>query len=607
MADFSRTQIDHRPGVAESGSLAGRPPLLLTFNGTHNPDNLNGTDEPDQMRGFAGDDTIHGGGSGDEIDGGGAHDKLFGDGGDDSIFGGETGKDLLDGGSGHDRLHANNTHATLMGRGGDDTIVIEDSENFRLSAGAGADRVQISESLIPSDSLEELLDAGEGVDTLELGSGAVFAGRFQAETRHFEVLSGNVVGSENANDLDFQGATATGVINIFGNGGADEILGLDTADVISGGAHEDTLSGGGGNDSLLGGDARDFLAGGEGDDTMIGGGQTDQYEGDAGNDVLILSGAPGRAWGDDDDDLFILGICSIFDGVLLGGDGRDTLRFGGNSTFLGDFSARLQSIEVLDPDAAFVTFGGGTHVIDLSGVDLAAPHTGVNIQGDTQADRLTATAFNDTVVGHGGGDTIKGGAGNDTAFGGDGVDWMVDGVGDNVLNGEAGIDWLSLQPAMGGATVDLSISGFQDTGVGMSSFSGVENVLGGRFADTISGNDLANVFEGAAGGDTMTAGLGGDTFFWRLITHTSKADPDFLFGVGAGVTLSFQLVDADVTKAGNQAFKPVSVFHNKAGEATIVYDPVTNRTVISLDDDGDGKADGRVIMSGPVIDYEVIW
>ncbi len=126
-----------------------------------------------------------------------------------------------------------------------------------------------------------------------------------------------------------------------GNGGTDDIHGMDGDDLIRGGGANDRIWGEAGNDTLYGGDDRDELYAGTGNDTLYGGDGDDfrlvgdegddRIYGGPGEDILsgyddndVLDGGPGFdvLEGDAGDDV----LCDTTDQDLLkGGPGNDKL------------------------------------------------------------------------------------------------------------------------------------------------------------------------------------------------------------------------------------------------------------------------------------------
>ena len=85
-----------------------------------------------------------------------------------------------------------------------------------------------------------------------------------------------------------------------------------------------------------------------------------------------------------------------------------------------------------------------------------------------------------------------------------------------MLTGGDGIDTaVFLGLGSGGVvdvTVDLNATGPQDTGEGVDTLSGIENITGGAGSDALVGRDgQANEgLDGGAGNDTLTGGDGDD-------------------------------------------------------------------------------------------------
>jgi Ca2+-binding RTX toxin-like protein len=126
------------------------------------------------------------------------------------------------------------------------------------------------------------------------------------------------------------------------------------------------------------------------------------------------------------------------------------------------------------------------------------------VTGDAQANRLvwtdaggvglTGLGGNDTLVSNSGDDTLDGGPGNDS------------------LNGGAGND-IALYDGIGGAvTVSLALSGVQNTvSAGSDTLTGIENLRGGDYADTLGGDANANRLTGGLGNDSLQGLAGNDT------------------------------------------------------------------------------------------------
>ena len=118
-------------------------------------------------------------------------------------------------------------------------------------------------------------------------------------------------------------------------------------------------------------------------------------------------------------------------------------------------------------------------------------------------------------------DTLNGNGGNDYLEGGAGID---------AINGGAGTDTAGYANASNGVTVLMTVGGV-GTAVGgdglADTLTGIENVVGSNFNDTITGDNLANVLAGLDGNDTLNGGGGNDTLI-------GGAGADVLNG-GAGI------------------------------------------------------------------------
>ena len=177
---------------------------------------------------------------------------------------------------------------------------------------------------------------------------------------------------------------------------------------------------------------------------------------------------------------------------------------GGGAVFAGGGPTLRATGTILDDDGAF----SGTNGNDTR---LGTPAN----------DTLDGGDGNDTLEGLDGYDALLGGNGNDILRGGDGVDYLDGGAGNDRLDGGFGPDQL-----VGGTGIDTAMYGTSDGAVVVSletgrgragtawgdQLSGIENIVGSSFNDTLSGDDQANELNGGAGNDTLIGGLGNDTY-----------------------------------------------------------------------------------------------
>jgi Ca2+-binding RTX toxin-like protein len=142
--------------------------------------------------------------------------------------------------------------------------------------------------------------------------------------------------------------------------------------------------------------------------------------------------------------------------------------------------------------------------------------TGDSITGTAGADTLSGGAGNDTIIGLGGNDILKGLDGSDILDGGEGDDFLYVGSGSDTVIGGAGKDTISYESSSTGIALTL-VSGVGQAvhGTSTDSLSGIENVLGSSFGDSIALGDSdamgAYVF-GFGGNDVLTSGASYQNF-----------------------------------------------------------------------------------------------
>jgi Ca2+-binding RTX toxin-like protein len=225
----------------------------------------------------------------------------------------------------------------------------------------------------------------------------------------------------------------------------------------------------------------DHLIGGAAADAMAGYGDADLLEGGGGSDTLR------GGYGDD---------------TLAGGAGDDYL-YGGEGVDTADYSGADAAIVLQAP-------GYGTWMARGEGIDWLSQIE--NVRGGKFADLIVGTAYANRLEGGDGADTLAGGDSSDTLEGGGGDDVVSGDAGDDSLNGGAGSDIASYGAAKAAVTVDLSITGPQNTqGDGSDSLVSIEGIIGSQFDDTLKGDAQANSLSGGGGADFIDGGDGDDT------------------------------------------------------------------------------------------------
>ena len=359
---------------------------------------------------------------------------------------------LLVGSSGTDTITGTSQSDTILGAGGADT----------LNGGAGADT----------------LEGGAGADTLNGGGGTDTASYANAPGGAGGLGVTVVMLNTALNTGDAAGDTYSSIENIRGSAFDDLLAGNNVANFLFGGDGDDTLNGQGGDDELSGGDGEDTLNGQTENDELHGGNGDDTLNGGAGNDDLF---------GDADNDR------------LIGGLGADALA-GGSGTDIASYESALAGVTALMLNAAQNTG-------DAAGDTYSSIE---NLVGSDFDDVLGGTGVANIITGDDGDDELIGNGGDDTLNGNNDDDILNGGLGADVLNGGAGSDAASYANATAGVTVSL-LNPASNTGEATGDrYSLIENLIGSRFDDTLTGSTAANRLEGGDGNNSLTGSIGAD-------------------------------------------------------------------------------------------------
>ena len=218
---------------------------------------------------------------------------------------------------------------------------------------------------------------------------------------------------------------------------------------------------------LTGFDAHEVIGGTAYADYINGGGGFDTLYGDDGNDIVN------------------------------GGDGNDSV-FGGAGDDRLDGGAGEDHIDGGDGDD-WIYAGDRTDEGDV-------------LLGGAGADHIFGANGDDEIFGNAGNDVIDGGEGNNLIYGDDGDDLIIGGSGDDTIDGGEDSDTFSFVNSLAAVMFDLAITDVQDTGgAGMDKVINVENVIGSRYNDHLSGDAGDNVLTGGAGNDVLDGRGGIDT------------------------------------------------------------------------------------------------
>ena len=574
------------------------------------PADITGTDGDDDLShltGSAVDDTIDGKGGDDMMQGGDGDDELMGGDGNDEISGGvltlkkeedatdnagnaikksvtvtgcERGKDMridgddgndtIRGGAGDDSLYGGSGDDTIYGEGGDDTIC-GNNDDDKLYGGDG----------------DDTLDGGLGDDDIDGGAGD-------------DLVDYSLVAHPNNPIAGIEVNLARGGTVRDGAYGRDKLTGIE---------------------KIKGNSLDDKFTGDDGDNTFMPGAGADTVDGGGGSDTLDYS-----------------------DAVTLDGDGNPTTTDAGVTISLIDPDTTPTADGKLDcadkpakETIITVTTAGSTATGDM----IVAPHgedkngavtclssienlvggAGANIlTGDGQNNMLTGGAGDDTLNGGAGDDVLKGMGGTDALNGGAGNDTLHGGAGDNTYNGGDGDDTYYITDtadvsgnAIGIAETEVTTAA-PDGGTDTASFAmyapdpeptgtaavftvtlddNVDNLVGSKYNDALTGNVLANEIDGGAGNDTIDGGAENDTLKGGAGNDTLKggAGNDTLDGGPGDDTLE--------GGGGNNIFiVMMGEGNDNIGSTESPADPITSNDKIQFKGFGAGTTASYRALSG---------
>lgn len=437
----------------------------------------------------------------------------------------------------------------LDGGDGDDLIITHDARS--VAGGAGDDRIVVRSANFAAGMRLGSIDGGGGTDTLDLrqvdlrwsmrleGSiGTRLEGFLVDEVR--ELGAEQPVGLNSTLNRLFANMTGIEIAHLGNHDDEVNLMGRERL-IVYGGDGDDRLNRLVSND----GSSSATLYGGAGDDSFNFQIEGEGYGGDGDDRFLVIaSGDEHRFFGGNGDDVFDV---RRMDGALNGGAGFDVIAFRGNPNLVSIMMIDLAAGTVLTPgdiNGIEATITGFEHV--LGDEVIRDQITGRNVD-----ERLSGRGGNDSIMGNRGADEIYGGSGNDVLEGGSGDDTISGGLGNDIIDGGAGIDTVSysnatpdgaggalVAGAFGGVNVNLATNGASGA-QGSDQLFSIENVIGSMGADSIVGDNRANVISGGAGDDTLIGGRGNDVLM--LGFGTDLAD-----GGSGSDTIAYDTGDATV-------------------------------------------------------------
>ncbi len=515
--------------------------------------------------GGSGNDAITAAGQNDDyvISGGAGNDRLTGGNGNDWLIGG-SGRDSLSGGKGDDVLIADSSDAVSGGAGFDTVIISGDSAVTRslssmgaeaLFSGGGNDTLSVGSygdaaanggvidggagnDTVTGGGGADVLSGGDGADTVSGGAGGdVIAGGKGADTLNGDAgddliladSSDTVNGGDGRDTVTYSGdgavtinAHGAGVEQIFLGGGNDTV----TASATNA-SQNLRVFGGGGNDSLQTGTGADILHGGKGDDKLKGGYGDDWYlfnRGDGRDEISDVTAFENRYDGGKDT-LSLGGGIVLTDLVfrLKGGHLEIGIKGagGGAITTAAAFDALSDRVTIKDwgndkRKVEYLVLSDGATVKLTTFVSSFGLADGTirELSSQMSAGVTSAAAGSKVIKGTGDSETLSAYAGGVQSVYGEGGDDLIYGMAEGgKLFGGAGEDSVSYRYAKGGVSADLS-AGTAVRGNATDRLSGIENIEGSVFGDSLSGDGGANKLSGLGGDDSLAGGAGDDAYYF---------------------------------------------------------------------------------------------
>jgi len=313
---------------------------------------------------------------------------------------------------------------------------------------------------------------------------------------------------------------------------------------INAGSGNDTVHAGAGNDLLIGGSGADILDGGSdqhsGSGITLTGGDTASYVTAESAVVASLTTTFGYGTSPDTTSVAVAGDAAgdSFIGIenLTGSNHGDTLVGDGNNNILtgGSGDDLLEGMGGTILNGGDLIIGGGhgvngdtasyAHAGPVSGsIGVTASLTDVTtlygtttpvVSGDAKGDayvniqNLLGSDSNDTLIGDSNSNTLTGGVGDDTLEGLGGADTLTgsDGTNDTVSYDHATAPVLSSLTLSADFTQGPTV--IQAGDAEGDTYSGIENMFGSIYDDTLIGNGQNNVINGSSG-DDLLEGMGG--------------------------------------------------------------------------------------------------
>ncbi len=495
--------------------------------------------------------------------------RVYGEGGNDTLYG-QRGNDFLFGGSGNDRLYGGIGDDQLRGGTGDDL----------LSGGFGADSVLDGEAgndLVRGDAtIDEIQNTGGGVDTLSYATGVTPGFFNKSSYPDFSEYNGlpptvkgrgayiNLQTGKGDNGL----APAGGGVDEEVEGSEFEIvIGTPFDDYIVGTSADQTIYGGGGADVILGEGGDDFAYGGA-DGDYCDAASTDECEFKDGarevdpRDPGAVSAGLMAPQGSGPAALYLTGsdMRDVVTATYAAGAVTFTLGpgsqagFDAGSTAAGGCGAPAGGQVVCPsptpPDSIVLAGLDGNDSLSASNFPAT---TSVVLLGGEGVDRLTGGDTEDALVDGPGDDEVHAGGGDDAVPNNEGADNLHAEAGEDLFVDDAvcegdlldggpdrdNANWANFDPEGSGSGISIDMEGGHAGLVGsagepacpsgpLTTLSGLEDIEGTSYDDTLAGDAGDNQLLGRPGHDSYFAAAGNDSIL------ANSGDTDLAIDCGEG-------------------------------------------------------------------------
>jgi len=251
-----------------------------------------------------------------------------------------------------------------------------------------------------------------------------------------------------------------------------------------------------------------------------------------------------------------------------------------------------------------IVFDNGT-VWDREAIRYWAQEGSAFFAAGSGNDQLTGSYLNQRLSGGSGNDYINGGTGSDQIFGDDGNDVLAISASlqgdEDTFDGGGGVDTISAEEFDHSIFIDLVESDGQirtsdseilpeNTGRLIGTLSKIENIVGTRFSDSLSGDAAANRIAGGSGNDVIAARSGDDIL-------EGGAGNDFLDGYLGN--------DVYIYRSGDGHDRITEVLNSTEIDTIKIYGIDSNTVTFERSAEGlviifSGGAQGSILLSNAI-------